>query len=372
MQLLRPGDQNAEVAAVRQILAGLGLIRNVDPLTADRYDESVELAIRAFQQHRGLSADGLVDAETHSALQAAQWRLGDRVLSEIPGANLVGDDVTDLQRQLLELGYHIERADGCFGAVTTAALRSFQRDIGAVADGVCGSETLHDLRRIARRVVGGSPQMLRGWIAVSDAGPSLLGKRIVIDPGHGGDDRGESAAGCYEADIVFDLAARLQARLSALGVTAILTRDRDATLDDAERAKLANSQSADLVLSLHVDHWPNPLANGVATFYYGSGQSSSSIGERFADLVQREVVARTGLQDNRIHPKSWTLLLLTSMPTIRLELGYLSSPLDRPKLTNPDFRDNVAEALSVAIQRLYLPSEQDPETGVLRLPALTT
>lgn len=76
--------------------------------------------------------------------------------------------------------------------------------------------------------------------------------------------------------------------------------------------------------------------------------------------------------DARTHPKSWTLLLQTSMPTVRLELGYLSSPVDLALLTDPHFRDNVAEALSVAVQRLYLPSEQDPPTGVLRLPALAT
>jgi N-acetylmuramoyl-L-alanine amidase len=370
MQILRPGDRSVGVSEVRQILAGQGLLRNVDPATEDLFDAPMELAVRAFQQHRNLTADGLVGHETYAALQSARWKLGDRVIGHNATHQMVGDDVSELQVQLLEIGYAPARADGRFGPSTAAALKSFQRDYGVFADGVCGPETLRALRQLAGRVVGGRPQMLREMMVVADAGPNLLGKRIVIDPGHGGADLGAVAGDVTEADIVFDLATRLEGRLAAQGVTTLLTRGRHQSSDDSDRAQFANSQGADLVLSLHVDSSANPLANGVATFYYGAGKASSTIGERFADLVQREVVARTGMLDARIHPKSWNLLLLTSMPTIRLELGYLSSPVDVARLIDSSFRDNVAEALSVAVQRLYLPREQDPPTGVLRLPAL--
>jgi N-acetylmuramoyl-L-alanine amidase len=132
---------------------------------------------------------------------------------------------------------------------------------------------------------------------------------------------------------------------------------------------LANDVGADLVVSLHVDGSPSPRAHGLATYYYGAGESASTIGERLADLAQRELVARTGLLDCRIHGKSWTVLRLTRMPTVRVEVGYLTSPVDRPRLLDPLFRDTVAEGLLVAIQRLYLPVADDPPTGVLRMPA---
>ncbi|MDQ1730137.1 MAG: N-acetylmuramoyl-L-alanine amidase [Pseudonocardiales bacterium] len=370
MQVFRLGDRDRGVAEIRRILASLGLLANTDPATGDLVDSSAELAIRAFQQRRGLTIDGLVGPETWQALLSAKWRLGDRVLAHNAGYQLVGDDVTELQRQLLEIGYNAGRLDGRFGASTAAALRSFQSEIGLIPDGICGPQTLRALKQIeARRVRGGAPQLLRDLMAVADAGPSLLGKRIVIDPGHGGDDPGVNCDGITEADIVFDLAARVEGRLAALGVTAALTRGRSVGPDDTIRAEFANAQAADLVLSLHIDASPSPKANGVATYYYGAGEVSSSIGERFADLVQREVVARTGMLDGRTHPKSWTMLLRTAMPTVRLELGYLSSPLDLPRLVDPGFRDLVAEGLLAAIQRLYLPREQDPPTGVLRLPA---
>lgn len=373
MQLLRRGDRSNGVAEIRAILASLGLLANLDPTTEDLFEETTELAVRAFQQRRGLTVDGLVGDETYRALQAARFRLGDRVIGHNATHQMVGDDVTDLQRSLLEIGYAAGRPDGHFGPSTASALQSLQRDMGLLADGVCGPETLRALRQIeARRVVGGRPQMLREMMVVADAGPNLLGKRIVIDPGHGGDDRGVAAGELCEADIVFDLATRLEGRLTALGVTTWLTHGRGAAGDDRARAQFANQQGADLVLSLHVDASPSPKANGVATYYYGAGEVSSTIGERFADLVQREVVARTSLLDGHIHPKSWTMLVMTAMPTIRLELGYISSPTDLVQLMDPAFRDTVAEALLAAIQRLYLPREQDPPTGVLRLPAFAS
>ena len=173
--------------------------------------------MRHFQQRRGISVDGIVGAETYAALTGAHWKLGDRVLSHDPGQPLVGDDVTALQVQLLELGYDVVRADGVFGSTTAEGVRAFQRDYGLVADGVCGPATFRALRQLGRRVVGGRPQLLREMVAVAASGPNLLGKRIVIDPGHGGDDPGTEHDGLTEAELAWDLATRLDGRLSALG-----------------------------------------------------------------------------------------------------------------------------------------------------------
>lgn len=352
------------------MLASLGLLANDAGATEEFFDEATELAVRHFQQRRGLSVDGIVGSETFAALTSAHWRLGDRVLAHTAGQLLTGDDVAQLQTQLLELGYDIKRADGLFGLTTAEGLRAFQRDYGLVADGVCGPATLRALRQLGRRVVGGRPQLLREMVAVAASGPSLLGKRVVIDPGHGGDDPGQMAGGYSEADLVWDLATRLEGRLIALGVTPWLTRGPQNGASDEQRAELANEVGADLVLSLHIDGYDSPLANGVAAYYFGGGESNSTIGERLADLVQRELVARTGLLDARIHGKSWALLRLTRMPAVRVELGYLTSPVDRARLVDPQFRDTVAEGLLVAVQRLYLPQTDDPPTGVMRIPAI--
>ena len=143
----------------------------------------------------------------------------------------------------------------------------------------------------------------------------------------------------------------------------------------------ANSAEADLVVSLHVDGDDDPECNGLATYYFGTvpegqehgeGQGRgrrSTLGARLADLVQREIVARTDLLDCRIHPKTWDLLRGTRMPAVRIEVGYLTNPRDAARLASAEFRDSVAEGVIAAVQRLYLPADADVTTGSMLIPA---
>jgi len=94
------------------------------------------------------------------------------------------------------------------------------------------------------------------------------------------------------------------------------------------------------------------------------------MGARFADLLQRELTTRTDLLDCGTHEKTWDLLRRTRMPAVRLELGYLSHPGDAARIADPGFRDVVAEAIVAAVQRLYLPPEEDAPTGSILLPDL--
>ena len=84
---------------------------------------------------------------------------------------------------------------------------------------------------------------------------------------------------------------------------------------------------------------------------------SSTLAEQLAEVLQAEIVARAGLHDCRTHAKTWDLLRLTRMPAVRVELGYLTSPVDRPLLVDAQFRDGVAEAIMAAIQRIYQPTD---------------
>ncbi|HVM27357.1 MAG TPA: N-acetylmuramoyl-L-alanine amidase [Mycobacteriales bacterium] len=369
-QLFRLGDRGPAVADVQATLAGLGLL---DPLPHEPvFDDATDRALRHFQQRRGLSVDGLVGPETYRALAAARWRLGDRLLS-LATRPYVGDDVAALQERLLELGFDAGRADGVFGERTAAALRSLQREYGLVADGTCGPATLRALKQLGRKVVGGRPHALRETEVLHRSGASLAGKVVVLDPAHGDGDRGATGHGMDEASLVEDLAARLEGRLSAVGVRTLLTRGPDSNPSEAERATFANEAGADLVLSLHVDRASSPHCHGLASYHFGTGTgTTSTVGERLASLVQREVAARTDLLDCHVHEKTWSLLRLTRMPAVRIEVGHLSNPGDAARLADPAFRDTVAEGILIGVQRLYLPDDLDPPTGVLRLPDLAS
>ena len=112
-------------------------------------------AVRAFQQRRGLLADGIVGPQTYRALDGARWALGDRILLHTPGHLLSGDDVAELQERLLGLGFHVGRVDGLFGPSTETALRELQRGVGLEPDGTCGPSTLRALAQLLTRSVSG-------------------------------------------------------------------------------------------------------------------------------------------------------------------------------------------------------------------------
>ncbi|HEX5497229.1 MAG TPA: peptidoglycan-binding protein, partial [Mycobacteriales bacterium] len=106
MQSIRRGDTGPAVAEVRAVLTALGMLTGPGPGDAGQvYDGECELAVRAFQQRRGLTVDGVVGAETYRAVTEARWRLGDRVLQYAVAHPMVGDDVAALQVRLLEMGY---------------------------------------------------------------------------------------------------------------------------------------------------------------------------------------------------------------------------------------------------------------------------
>jgi N-acetylmuramoyl-L-alanine amidase len=365
MQLLRRGDRGPAVDEVRTTLRRFGLLRDTgERAGGDYFDAELEQAVRVFQQQRGLITDGIVGQATYRALRDAGWQLGDRMLALMISAPMTGDDVVALQERLLELGYNPGRPGGVFDEQTEAALRKFQREYGLVPDGLCGPATLRSLRQLGRKVTGGRPHLLREQELLRQAGPRLRGKRIVVDPGHGGPDRGVMASGVAEADLMWDLARRLVGRMAATGMDVMLSRQEDTCPSEVERAAFANSTSADLVLSLHTDANASMHAQGLATFHFGNGSgATSTVGEALAGYIQRELLTRTGMYDCRTQGRTWELLRLTRMPTVRVEIGYLTHIGDRRRLLDPAFRDVVAEGILVAVKRLYLLGQDDQPTG---------
>jgi N-acetylmuramoyl-L-alanine amidase len=102
----------------------------------------------------------------------------------------------------------------------------------------------------------------------------------------------------------------------------------------------------------------------VASFYFGNSHGSvSTIGRNLADFVQRELVARTGLRDCRTHGRTWDLLRLTRMPTVQVDVGYITNLRDRDLLVSTQIRDSLAEGMLAAVKRLYLLGKNDRPTG---------
>jgi N-acetylmuramoyl-L-alanine amidase len=352
--MIKPGDRGDVVTAVTNTLHRLGLIA----APTDTFTEEVASAVSAFQQERGLRVTGEIDLGTHAAIEEARWKLGDRSLV-VDSPLMRGDDVATLQSRLIDMGFNPGRVVGIYGLITEKAVKEFQKSVGVTIDGICGPGTVMSLMRLMRTVTGGAPTQLRDQAVREKRGPALADKVIVLDPSSRAD----------IAEIVYDIAQKIEGRLIALGVTVFLSRSATAKPNESERITLSNSTDADLVISLSIDKYKNVSAEGLSTYFYGSELHGihSIVGERFATIVQRELVARTDLLNARTHAKTWDLLRLTKAPTVLLELGYITNPKDASRLADSHFRDVIAEGLVVAIQRLYLSAEEDAKTGTLRI-----
>lgn len=387
-EILKIGDRSPRVAEVRNSLARLGIIEQHAPEVSSKldsqkyreedtyFDPALSLSIKTFQQARGIVPTGVIDDLVLRSLREASYKLGARVLQFQPGNQLVGDDVVEVQTQLQELGFYTDRIDGHFGERTHRAVMDYQLNYGLQTDGICGPNTIRALSRLGLRITGGSAQMIHERERVRNAGPRLAGKRIVIDPGLGGADVGQIVQGQFgeitEEEILWDLAMRLEGRMTAIGMETILSRPRMDNPDVQARTAIANAFSADLVLSLQCDSYPNEKANGVASFYFGSEAGSNSLtGENLSGYIQREIVARTPLCNCGNHARTWEMLRLTRMPTIEVVTGYLTNPGDVRVLTDPSMRDAIAEAIVVAVKRLYLLDDAvQPKTGTYKFSEL--
>ncbi|MFT3901509.1 MAG: N-acetylmuramoyl-L-alanine amidase [Gordonia sp. (in: high G+C Gram-positive bacteria)] len=377
MPNLRLGDQGSAIAEIRSILVGQELLPDTagpEGLLATEggwaspeavFDAQLDHAVRAFQQHRGLVADGIVGPATYRALLESSYHLGSRVLLYRLSAPMTGDDVAALQSRLQNLGYYPSLVDGVFGETTHLALGRYQDEVGLTSDGICGPATLRSLERLGNRITGGSPHAIREEERVRRSGPQLAGKRVLIDAGCGGQHPlSTGPVADLENRVLHDLAQRLEGRMGAAGMDTYVSHAEDSAPNDAERARTANAVDADLVIALRCGHHQTTAASGVASFYFGNSHGSySSIGRNLASFIQREIVARTGLYDCRTHPRTWTILRETRMPTALIEVGYATNPVDAAWLDDPHNRDVVAEAILIAVKRVYLLGENDRPTG---------
>ena len=214
--------------------------------------------------------------------------------------------------------------------------------------------------------------------------------RVVIDPGHGGQDQGTSGPkGLLEKDLVLDVAKRVGKLIEErMGAEVIYTRNDDTFIPLEGRTALANEKKADLFLSIHANSSPATHVAGIETYYLNFTDSKDALdvaarenavseksvfelrdliqkitlhdkaeeSREFAGRIQSSLFALSarnfpGEKNRGVRKAPFVVLIGASMPPVLAEIGFLSNVKEEALLKKPDYRDKLAEALYRGLSR---------------------
>jgi N-acetylmuramoyl-L-alanine amidase len=213
--------------------------------------------------------------------------------------------------------------------------------------------------------------------------------RVVIDPGHGGHDPGAQVRGLNEAELVLDIALRLERLLAREpGVQVVMTRRTNTYVALEERTAVANRSGADLFLSIHANASPNPKARGFETYFLnfapnpeaealaarenaGSAKTMGNLPDivkaialnnkidesrDFASMVQASLNDRIPRADRNarnlgVKQAPFMVLIGATMPSVLAEVSFLTNRDEATLLKSQAFRQQIAEALFAGVMR---------------------
>jgi N-acetylmuramoyl-L-alanine amidase len=208
-------------------------------------------------------------------------------------------------------------------------------------------------------------------------------RKIVFDPGHGGEEPGAvSASGMTEKEITLDIALRVRRLMKETPLDVLLTRNEDETVPLSERAAFANAHGADLFVSIHVNWMNTARIRPLETYYLGPTEDPAALhvasrenrpsdypladfrraldkiyldGRRsasrvFAETVQSELFRslrqlNPSLEDRGVKMAPFAVLVNTEMPAILVEVSCLSNDDEVKLLTSPAYREQIARSL---------------------------
>ena len=167
---------------------------------------------------------------------------------------------------------------------------------------------------------------------------------VVIDPGHGGFDRGGIRSNIIpEKGVALDVARRLRAYLADAGFRTVMTRSSDTFVTLDSRVAIANRQRRAIFVSIHFNAAPRRGADGIETFY-GSAKA-----KRLASLIQRYAMKTTSGENRGIKKARFYVLRRSRIPAVLIECGFLTNPQDARRASSPAYRDQLARQIARAI-----------------------
>ncbi len=200
--------------------------------------------------------------------------------------------------------------------------------------------------------------------------PGAVIRTIVIDPGHGGSDRGTRGRASFEKVMTLDVAKRVERDLAGSGLRVLLTRTADTTVALEDRVEFAQTKGADLYVSIHFNSGGGS-AEGIETYctapagvsstanYSGSGSDRDADGDYsavtnnrydapnvwLAHCVQKSLLQATRALDRGVRRSRFYVLRYANCPAILTECGFLTSSSEEQRILRADYRETLAKAI---------------------------
>lgn len=182
---------------------------------------------------------------------------------------------------------------------------------------------------------------------------------VVLDPGHGGNDKGTNYKNIYEKDITLKIVNYAEEELRYKGCKVIKTRSEDKYLDLKEIGRITNAANAEVFVSVHINSNKEAKFKGATTYYYYNAKGEQK-NERMAlaKIMQKEIIKSDNWGDRGILKENYAVLRYSNIPAVLLECGFLSNEEDRDKLAKEEVLRDFGNNISTGILN-YLASDNN-------------
>ncbi len=169
--------------------------------------------------------------------------------------------------------------------------------------------------------------------------------RVIIDPGHGGRDKGAMWGGVRESSLNMKVSVKLEKILRKRGFATTMTRRSDTFVSLSKRAAIANRYRNAVFVSVHFNACLNTSAKGAETFYAGRK------GRVLAGMIQRELVKRCKVRNRGVRKARFAVLMKTNCPAVLVECGFISNPRERMRCSTQWYQSAAAAAIAEGVVR---------------------
>lgn len=175
--------------------------------------------------------------------------------------------------------------------------------------------------------------------------PAKSFSTVVIDPGHGGHDKGGQWGLVYEKHLALDTAARLENELKERGFRTVMTRRSDYFISLPERVRITNKHRNPIFVSIHYNYTWKQHVQGLETFY------TNSRSRALASFVQSGMLRKVRTNDRGAKFARYYVIRKNSCPAILVECGFVSNARERSRMKSAWWRQALAEGIADGIER---------------------